>query len=145
MLTRKLLWGLPAIAAVGAGILADRWLAREAAAEGKQDLKPAVALPISRVVLFNSGVGYFSRSGEVEGDARVDLAFQETDVNDLLKSMVLEVCITPFGSPVDPEVKTTRFSASASIGDAATGAGSEDGTTRGHGARSAPSPAQADT
>jgi hypothetical protein len=42
------------------------------------------------VVLFNSGVGYFSRSGEVTDDARVDLSFQESDVNDLLKSMVLE-------------------------------------------------------
>ncbi len=56
----------------------------------KQDLKPATTLPITRVVLFNSGVGYFSRSGEVEGEARVDLTFPESDVNDLLKSMVLE-------------------------------------------------------
>ncbi|HEY2909237.1 MAG TPA: DUF4139 domain-containing protein, partial [Gemmataceae bacterium] len=67
----------------------DRYLAAKAAA-GKQDLKPAVSLPMSRVVLFNSGVGYFTRAGEVDGDARVDLAFQESDVNDLLKSMVLE-------------------------------------------------------
>src|SRR5262245_20392897 len=72
---------------VGAGIGADRFLN---AGEAKQDLKPATTLPITRVVLFNSGVGYFSRSGEVEGDARVDLTFPETDVNDLLKSMVLE-------------------------------------------------------
>src|SRR5262245_6993065 len=71
---------------VGAGIGVDQLFANEA----KQDLKPATTLPISRVVLFNSGVGYFSRSGEVEGDARVDLTFPETDINDLLKSMVLE-------------------------------------------------------
>jgi hypothetical protein len=90
MFTRKLLWGLPVAGAVAAGVGAERLLTAEAAAEGKQDLKPAVSLPMTRVVLFNSGVGYFSRSGEVEGDARVDLAFQETDVNDLLKSMVLE-------------------------------------------------------
>ena len=72
---------------VGAGIGAN---ALFAANDAKQDLKPAVNLPITRVVLFNSGVGYFSRSGEVEGDARVDLTFPETDINDLLKSMVLE-------------------------------------------------------
>ena len=72
---------------VGAGIGADRFLG---AGEAKQDLKPAVSLPITRVVLFNSGVGYFSRSGEVTDDARVDLSFPEADVNDLLKSMVLE-------------------------------------------------------
>ncbi|VTR91299.1 Uncharacterized protein OS=Pirellula staleyi (strain ATCC 27377 / DSM 6068 / ICPB 4128) GN=Psta_3290 PE=4 SV=1: DUF4139 [Gemmata massiliana] len=73
---------------LGAGVGADRLLS--AAGEAKQDLKPATTLPVTRVVLFNSGVGYFSRSGEVDGDARVDLTFPESDVNDLLKSMVLE-------------------------------------------------------
>src|SRR5215218_4972560 len=72
---------------VGAGIGANELFA---AGEAKQELKPAVNLPITRVVLLNSGVGYFSRSGEIEGDARVDLTFPETDINDLLKSMVLE-------------------------------------------------------
>ncbi len=90
MLRRKLLWSVPLAGAIGAGVAADRWLAAEAAAEGKQDLKPAVTLPISRVVMFNSGVGYFSRSGDVVDDARVDLTFPEQDINDLLKSMVLE-------------------------------------------------------
>ncbi len=90
MLRRKLLWSVPLAGAIGSGVAADRWLAAEAVAEGKQDLKPAVVLPVTRVVMFNSGVGYFSRSGEVDGDARVDLAFQELDINDLLKSMVLE-------------------------------------------------------
>src|SRR5437867_1087393 len=88
MIARKLLWCLPVALAIAAAFGVDRYLS--AAADGKQDLKPAVNLPMTRVVLFNSGVGYFSRSGDVEGDARVDLAFQETDVNDLLKSMVLE-------------------------------------------------------
>jgi hypothetical protein len=84
------IWSLPLAGAIGAGVAADRWLAAEALADAKQDLKPAVTLPISRVVMFNSGVGYFSRSGEVDGDARVDLTFQEADINDLIKSMVLE-------------------------------------------------------
>jgi len=53
------------------------------------DLKPAVSLPISQVILFNSGVGHFTRAGEIEGDARVDLTFPEQDVNDLIKSMTL--------------------------------------------------------
>ena len=72
---------------VGIGLGADKLLR---ANDAKQDLKPTVNLPITRVVLFNSGVGYFSRSGEVENEARVDLMFPETDINDLLKSMVLE-------------------------------------------------------
>ena len=72
---------------VGAGVGANELFA---AGDAKQDLKPAVSLPLTRVVLFNSGVGYFSRSGEVEGDARVDLTFPESYINDLLKSMALE-------------------------------------------------------
>src|SRR5262249_32301599 len=48
------------------------------------------ALPLTQVILFNSGVGYFQREGTVDGDARVDLAFPVGDVNDLLKSLVLE-------------------------------------------------------
>ena len=70
MLNRKLLWSLPVAGAVAAGFGVDRWLAA-GAAEGKQDLKPAVNLPMTRVVLFNSGVGYFSRSGEEIGRAHV--------------------------------------------------------------------------
>src|SRR5512138_2033511 len=89
----KWLYAAPVAGAlgVGAGLGLDQLsLATAAPGDAKQDLKPAVTLPITRVVLFNSGVGYFSRSGEVTDDARVDLSFPETDVNDLLKSMVLE-------------------------------------------------------
>src|SRR5687767_4468423 len=91
-MSKKWLFLAPVLGAVGvgvgAGLGADKLLGAPEAV--KQDVKPAVTLPITRVVLFNSGVGYFSRSGEVEGDARVDLSFQEQDINDLLKSMVLE-------------------------------------------------------
>jgi hypothetical protein len=47
------------------------------------------ALAIKQVVLFSSGVGCFQREGAVEGNAQVDLSFPVTDVNDLLKSLVL--------------------------------------------------------
>jgi hypothetical protein len=88
MIRKRWLWCIPVLAAVGLGVGADRLLS--AGADAKQDLRPATTLPITQVVLFNSGVGYFARSGEVEGDARVDLTFPEEDVNDLLKSMVLQ-------------------------------------------------------
>jgi hypothetical protein len=53
--------------------------------------KPASAeLPVTRVVLFNSGVGYFQREGHVEGNARIDLQFSIGSINDLLKSLVLQ-------------------------------------------------------
>src|SRR5713101_773365 len=47
-------------------------------------------LPVTGCALFSSGVGYFQREGEVEGNTRVDLTFPVTDINDLLKSMVLQ-------------------------------------------------------
>jgi hypothetical protein len=58
---------------------------------GQNDTPTArtVQLPIGQVVLFSSGVGFFQREGQVEGDARVDLSFPVQDINDLLKSMVL--------------------------------------------------------
>jgi hypothetical protein len=46
-------------------------------------------LPITRVVLFSSGVAYIQREGEVTGNAKIDLAFPASNINDLLKSMVL--------------------------------------------------------
>jgi hypothetical protein len=51
---------------------------------------PASSLPITHVYLFSSGVGYFQREGELEGTSRVDLTFPATDINDLLKSLVLQ-------------------------------------------------------
>jgi len=55
--------------------------------------KPAAgadALPLEKVVLFTSGVGFFQHAGQVTGDASVEMKFAAEDVNDLLKSMVLE-------------------------------------------------------
>ena len=47
------------------------------------------ALPLRQVVLFSSGVGYFSRAGQIEGNATVDLTVRQGQVSDLLKSLVL--------------------------------------------------------
>ncbi len=46
-------------------------------------------LPITRVVLFRSGVGYIERFGQVNGEASLTLSLRETQMNDLLKSLVL--------------------------------------------------------
>ncbi|RLS77343.1 MAG: hypothetical protein DWI03_06850, partial [Planctomycetota bacterium] len=48
------------------------------------------ALPLEKVVLFTSGVGFFQHTGKVDGDARVEMSFKSDHINDLLKSMVLE-------------------------------------------------------
>jgi hypothetical protein len=47
-------------------------------------------LPVAQAILYSSGVGYFQREGQVEGNSRIDLTFPVQDINDLLKSMVLQ-------------------------------------------------------
>jgi hypothetical protein len=48
-----------------------------------------VEIPVNRVVLFSSGVGYFEHNGNVDGDANATLMFKADEMNDVLKSMVL--------------------------------------------------------
>src|SRR6185437_11320660 len=84
--------GSGALAALGIFIfLSPRPSTAEPNKPAPQDvaLPQVTQLPIGQVVLFSSGVGYFQREGTVEGNARVDLSFPVTDINDLLKSMVL--------------------------------------------------------
>src|SRR5438270_13808384 len=53
--------------------------------------KPGAAeLPVTQLVLFSSGVGYYQREGQVDGSSRIDLQFPMTDINDLLKSLILQ-------------------------------------------------------
>src|SRR5262249_14410434 len=76
---------------LAAGWLASiEWLAAKAvAADEKQPDKEPV-LPLSQVVLYTSGVGYFQRDGGVEENAQVELRFKTEDINDLLKSLVVQ-------------------------------------------------------
>lgn len=81
-------WLVPA---AGAAVMSGAMLAQEAVKNnGRSELKQASTLPISRVILFSSGVAHHTRSAEVEGDTRIDLTFPEDDINDLIKSMVLQ-------------------------------------------------------
>jgi hypothetical protein len=47
------------------------------------------ALPVSRVVLYKHGVGYFERQGTVEDDATLELTFKQAEVSDVLKSLTV--------------------------------------------------------
>ena len=70
-------------------------------------------LPLNKVVMFNSGVGYFEHRGNVDGDAKIDLRFRVEEINDLLKSMILEdrgggkISTVTYGSR-DPITKTLK-------------------------------------
>ena len=54
-----------------------------------QAVKPAARLPVTQVVMFNSGVGYFQRSGTIDGEAGVELLFPASGINDMLKTLVV--------------------------------------------------------
>ncbi len=47
------------------------------------------ALPIRRVIVYSNGVAYFERRGMVTGHAEVNLQFKQSQVDDVLKSMVV--------------------------------------------------------
>ena len=48
------------------------------------------AVPVKQVVLFSSGVGYFEHFGTVKGDGSTELRFKTQQINDILKSLVLQ-------------------------------------------------------
>jgi hypothetical protein len=98
MKQRKWLWfAAPLCAVCALGIIGYSYNASVGQTEpiaqvaqlGKQP-KAVDPLPIRQVVLFNSGVGYFQREGDVDGNARLELSFPAGDINDLLKSLVLQ-------------------------------------------------------
>ncbi len=72
-----------------------------------------VNLPLKRVVLFNSGVGFFEHAGKIDGNATVEMKFKTEQINDLLKSMVVQdldggqISTVNYGSK-DPITKTLK-------------------------------------
>src|SRR5262249_60029075 len=77
---RRYLLAVPLAGAAALGGLLLLWRPSSAGPEKPAPLPEApasksAALPVSEVILYSSGVGYFQRSGKVDGDARVDLSF----------------------------------------------------------------------
>lgn len=74
---------------------------------------PKASLPLTEVILYSSGVGYFRRDGRVDGRAELELRFKTDDINDLLKSLVVQdrdggrVTGVSYGSR-DPLTKTLK-------------------------------------
>jgi hypothetical protein len=51
---------------------------------------PAAAVPVQVVVLYSSGVGYFEHFGRVNGETSTELRFKASQINDILKSLVVQ-------------------------------------------------------
>ncbi len=47
-------------------------------------------VPVKTVILFSSGVGYFEHAGTVRGNGSTELRFKTSQINDILKSLVLQ-------------------------------------------------------
>ncbi|MEK6764224.1 MAG: DUF4139 domain-containing protein [Nitrospirota bacterium] len=69
------------------------------------------ALPLSKIVLYSSGVGYFQHDGTVSNRTQLDLRLHVNQINDMLKSLVVQdfgggkVSTVTYGSR-DPVTKT---------------------------------------
>ena len=47
-------------------------------------------VPVQRVMLFSSGVGYFEHAGRVRDEVATELRFKTSQINDILKSLVIQ-------------------------------------------------------
>ena len=63
---------------------------RFAAAQTGRAAPATTEVPVTKVVLFSSGVGYFEHSGLVHGNSATELRFKTSQINDILKSIVLQ-------------------------------------------------------
>jgi hypothetical protein len=88
------------------------------------------SLPLRRVTLYSNGVAYFERRGTVTGRAEINLSFKQSQVDDVLKSLVVldlgrgRVGAVSYNSSAPPSARLNEipFSIDASTnGDAAGG------------------------
>ena len=84
---KRLVWLLSAVLLVSIGLVAS---AQEPASKAPPKAASPQALPLTEVVLYSSGVGYFQRDGSIEGRGDVELRFKVDNINDLLKSMIVQ-------------------------------------------------------
>ena len=59
-------------------------------AQGAPAQPAHIDIPVKSVMLFSSGVGHFEHAGTVRGDGSTGFRFKTTQINDILKSLVLQ-------------------------------------------------------
>ncbi len=86
---------------------------------------PVSELPIRRVILYSNGVAYIERRGFVNGNAEVNLSFKQSQVDDVLKSMIVldlnqgKIGAVSYNSSAPASARTAEipFSVEAKSGD----------------------------
>ena len=71
-------------------MLASLLVGSAASAQATQPASKQAEVPVTTVVLFSSGVGYFEHFGTIAGDGATELRFKTNQINDILKSLVLQ-------------------------------------------------------
>ena len=66
-----------------------RRVARANAPQTSATSSSTQTLPIRRVILYSNGVAYIERRGPVTGHAEISLSFKQSQVDDVLKSMIV--------------------------------------------------------
>ena len=87
------------------------------------------SLPIRRVILYSNGVAYIERRGLVAGNAEINLSFKQSQVDDVLKSMVVldlnngKIGAVSYNSSAPASARTAEipFSVDAESGTEGTG------------------------
>jgi hypothetical protein len=86
--------------------------------EGEKPATPAKVpdanVPVKVVVLFSSGVGYFEHAGTVKDNASTQLRFKTNQINDILKSLLLQdmgggkvtTVVYPSQDPIEKTLKS---------------------------------------
>ncbi len=90
-------------------------------------------LPIRRVILYSNGVAYIERRGMITGNAEVNLSFKQSQVDDVLKSMLVldlgqgKIGAVSYNSSMPASARTAEipFSVDAESGDEGSGGISE--------------------
>lgn len=90
---------------------------------------PQSILPLRRAILYSNGVAYFERRGLVSARAEINLSFKQSQVDDVLKSLVVldlgkgRVGAVSYNSSAPPSARLNEipFSIEAATGNDATG------------------------
>jgi len=116
----------------GVAVATNSKTGNQPAARQTRETRPSAgqSLPLRRVTLYSNGVAYFERRGTVTGRAEIDLSFKQSQVDDVLKSLVVldlgrgRVGAVSYNSSAPPSARLNEipFSIDASTnGDAAGG------------------------
>lgn len=93
-------------------------------------------LPLRRVILYSNGVAYFERRGTVTNRAEINLEFKESQVDDVLKSMVVldlgqgRIGAVSYNSSAPPSARLAEIPFSIESGTEGTAAGGLAGVLR---------------